>query len=44
LYVTNFSPDYDADDISRGGSWLEVSPLFVREPLAADIYRGCAAL
>jgi hypothetical protein len=38
LYVTNFSPHYDGDDISRGGSWLEVSPLFVREPLTADIY------
>jgi hypothetical protein len=38
LYVTNFSPHYDGDDISRGGSWLEVSPRFVREPLTANLY------
>jgi len=37
-YVTNFSPHYDGDDISRRGSWLEVSPLFVREPLRANIW------
>jgi hypothetical protein len=38
LYVTNFSPHYDGDDISRSGSWLEVSPLFVREPLTANLW------
>jgi len=38
LYVTNFSPHYDGDDISRGGSWLEVTPRFVREPLTAGLW------
>jgi hypothetical protein len=38
LYVTNFSPHYDGDDISRGGPWLELSPLFVREPLTANLW------
>ena len=38
LVVTNFSPQYDGDDLSPGGSWLEVSPLYVKQPLTADIY------
>jgi hypothetical protein len=38
LYVTNFSPHYDGDDISIDRrSWLEVSPPFVREQLDADL-------
>lgn len=40
LYVTNFSPQYDGDDISRGGSWLAALPLHVREPLRHDIRTG----
>jgi hypothetical protein len=40
LYVTNFSPHYAGDDISRGGSWLAVLPLHVREPLRHDISTG----
>src|SRR4051812_22328280 len=36
LYVTNSPPHYDSDDISGGGSWLEVSPRFARDPLTAN--------
>ena len=38
LFVTNFSPHYDGDDVSQSGTWLEVSPLFVSEPLIADLH------
>lgn len=38
LFVTNSSPHYDGDDVSQRGSWLEVSPFFVQEPLTANIY------
>ena len=38
LYVTNFSPHYEGDDISRAGSWLASLPLFVVEPLTADLH------
>jgi hypothetical protein len=40
LYVTNFSPHYDGDDISRWGSWLAALALHVREPLEHDIGPG----
>jgi hypothetical protein len=36
-YITNFSPHYDGDDISRGGSWLGVMPQYVGQPLEHDI-------
>ena len=39
LYVTNFSPHYDGDDISRGGSWLASLPFHVQEPLTADLHQ-----
>jgi hypothetical protein len=35
-YITNFSPHYDADDISSGGTWLVVWPRYTRIPLQHD--------
>ncbi|MFZ0977021.1 MAG: SEC-C domain-containing protein [Solirubrobacteraceae bacterium] len=35
-YVTNFSPHYDAGDISSGGTWLVVWPRYTRVPLHHD--------
>ena len=36
-YVTNFSPHYDAHDISPGGTWLVVWPRYTRVPLQHDL-------
>jgi hypothetical protein len=35
-YFTNFSPHYDADDVSTGGAWLLIRPRYVRMPLEHD--------
>jgi hypothetical protein len=35
-YITNFSPHYDADNISSDGTWLVVSPRYARVPLEHD--------
>jgi hypothetical protein len=35
-YITNFSPHYDADDISTGGTWLLALPRYRRVPLEHD--------
>jgi len=32
-YITNFSPHYDADDASHGGTWLVAWPRYARVPL-----------
>ena len=37
LYVTNFSPHYQGDDLARGGEWLAVRPLFTLNPTAFDL-------
>lgn len=39
LYLTNFSPHYDADDVSIGGSWAFVAPQFPREAVDAELAR-----
>ncbi|MBM2824014.1 MAG: hypothetical protein HW413_2760 [Thermoleophilia bacterium] len=36
LFVTNFAPHYDGDDLARAGDVLLVKPLHVRTPLAFD--------
>jgi hypothetical protein len=36
-YVTNFSPHYDADNISADGTWLVVWPRYARVALLRDI-------
>jgi hypothetical protein len=35
-YITNFSPHYDADDVSHGGAWLLVWPRYGRVALQHD--------
>lgn len=35
-YITNFSPHYDADDVSHGGTWLVAWPRYARAPLHHD--------
>ena len=35
-YITNFSPHYDAEDVSTGGSWLVAWPRYTRVPLQHD--------
>jgi SEC-C motif len=37
LYVTNFAPHYDGDDLARPGEWLAVKPLFAANPLRFDL-------
>jgi hypothetical protein len=37
LYVTNFSPHYDADELSTGGTWLSIAPRYARIKLAHDL-------
>lgn len=37
LYVTNFSPHYDAEAVSQGGAWLAVWPSFAKVALQYDI-------
>lgn len=37
LFVTNFSPQYEGDDLAQGGEWLCVMPMFVVNPSAVDI-------
>ena len=34
-YVTNFSPHYDADEISSDGTWLVVWPRYTRVAASA---------
>jgi hypothetical protein len=36
-YITNFSPQYDADSAGRGGAWLAAWPPFARNGLQHDI-------
>ena len=35
-YITNFSPQYDADHVTGGGSWLVRWPHYVQVPLKHD--------
>jgi hypothetical protein len=35
-YITNFSPHYDANDISPEGAWLVTWPTYARTPLQHD--------
>jgi hypothetical protein len=38
LYVTNFSPHHDGDDLATAGSWLATLPIYVRHALAHDLH------
>jgi hypothetical protein len=37
LYVTNFAPHYDGENLSRGGEWLSIRPLYTRNALHFDL-------
>jgi hypothetical protein len=37
LYVTNFAPHYQGDDLARGGEWMTVRPIYTRNPLNFDL-------
>lgn len=37
LYVTNFSPQYDGDQLALPGEWLGVRPAFVKSPMDFDL-------
>ncbi len=37
LYVTNFSPHYDGDDLASSGEWLCVLPVYVENQLEFDL-------
>lgn len=37
LYVTNFSPQYNASDLALPGEWLSVRPLFAQALVEFDL-------
>jgi hypothetical protein len=37
LYVTNFAPHHQGNDLARGGEWVAVRPLYTRSPLQFDL-------
>jgi hypothetical protein len=37
LYVTNFAPHYDGNDLARPGEWVAVKPLHTANPLLFDL-------
>ena len=37
LYVTNFAPHYQGDELAGGGEWASVKPLHVRNPLGVNL-------
>jgi hypothetical protein len=37
LYVTNFAPHYQGDELARDGEWAVIKPLHVRNPLEFDL-------
>lgn len=39
LYLTNFSPHYDQDDVSIGGSWALLAPASPRAAVDTELTR-----
>ncbi len=37
LYVTNFAPHYQGDELAGGGEWAVVKPFYARHPLTFDL-------
>jgi hypothetical protein len=37
LYVTNFAPHYQGDELAGGGEWAVIKPVYVTHPLQFDL-------